>query len=61
MDNKTKTNCLAIASPGRDSASLVQDFRHYFSHTLGRDDYQDPPHYEFIALAMTLRDRLMAL
>ena len=60
MNNKTRTDGLAIAPPGRDSTSLVQDFQRYFSHTLGRDDYHNPPHYEFIALAMTLRDHLMA-
>jgi starch phosphorylase len=59
MNQTTRTAGLAIAPPGRDIDSLLQDFLQYFSHTLGRDHYQDPPHYEFIALAMTLRDRLM--
>ena len=59
MNNDTRTVGLAIAPPGKDTDSLLQDFLHYFSHTLGRDRYQDPPHYEFIAVAMTLRDRLM--
>ena len=44
---------------GLDSVSLTQDFQRYFSHTLGRDNYRTSPHYQFIALAMTLRDRLM--
>ncbi len=48
-----------LPSPGHDAKSLVQDFRRYFSHTLGRDSYSTSPHYQFIALAMTLRDRLM--
>ncbi len=39
--------------------SLAQDFRRYFSHTLGRDSYATSPHYQFVALAMTLRDHLM--
>jgi starch phosphorylase len=56
---KAKIDCFAIAPPGRDSDSLVRDFCNYFNHTLGRIHYQDPPHYEFMALAMTLRDRLM--
>ena len=60
MKEKTSTNCFTLAAPGRDRESLVQDFCNYFTHTLGRDDYHEPPHYEFIALAMTLRDRLMA-
>jgi starch phosphorylase len=60
IKDKTRTGCFAISAPGRDRDSLVQDFCNYFSHTLGRDSYREPPHYEFIALAMTLRDRLMA-
>jgi len=48
-----------LPPPGLDSESLTQDFQRYFSHTLGRDDYRTSPNYQFIALAMTLRDRLM--
>jgi len=59
MKEKTRTDCFTLAPPGRDRESLVRDFCNYFSHTLGRDSYHQPPHYEFIALAMTLRDRLM--
>ena len=60
MNHITINGCTAIAPPGRDSASLVRDFQQYFNHTLGRDSRHNSPHYEFIALAMTLRDRLMA-
>ena len=38
----------------------MRDFQQYFNHTLGRDSRHNSPHYEFVALAMTLRDRLMA-
>ena len=48
-----------LPPPGHDSKSLVQEFRRYFSHTLGRDSYHSSPRYQFIALAMTLRDHLM--
>ncbi len=48
-----------LPPPGLDSGSLAQDFQRYFSHTLGRDSYPTSPYYQFIALAMTLRDRLM--
>ena len=48
-----------LSPPGLDSVSLVQDFQRYFSRTLGRDSYRTSPYYQFIALAMTLRDRLM--
>ncbi len=59
---KTKPNgYLEIAPPGLDSTSLAQDFRQYFNHTLGRDSRRhNSPHYEYLSMAMTLRDRLMA-
>ncbi len=59
MKTQDRIEIAALAPPGHDSASLVHDFRRYFNHTLGRAHYQSSPHYEFIALAMTLRDRLM--
>lgn len=59
MTQKQKEEITALIAPGHDSDSLVSDFKHYFNHTLGRAHYQSSPHYEFIALAMTLRDRLM--
>jgi starch phosphorylase len=48
-----------LAALGMDSKSLVEDFRHYFSHTLGRDRYCNSPHYHYKALALTVRARLM--
>ena len=59
MSKHKKSVTEVLTPPGHDSASLVKDFRRYFSHTLGRNHYQSTPHYEYIALAMTLRDRLM--
>ena len=59
MSKHKKSETAVLTPPGHDSASLVKDFRRYFSHTLGRNHYQSTPHYEYIALAMTLRDRLM--
>lgn len=44
---------------GMDTKSLTEDFRHYFTHTLGRDRYCKSTHYHYKALAQTLRDRLM--
>ena len=60
MTKKAKNGLLELPPPGNDSTSLVQDIKRYFNHTLGRDGRRNAPHYEFIALAMTLRDRLMA-
>ncbi len=44
---------------GMDTASISADFKHYFSHYLGRDKYCDAPHYSYAALALSLRARLM--
>ncbi|MEJ2200662.1 MAG: glycogen/starch/alpha-glucan phosphorylase, partial [Desulfuromonadaceae bacterium] len=44
---------------GMDVFDLVEDFRHYYTYTLGRDRHCRSPHYAFHALVMTLRDRLM--
>lgn len=43
---------------GMDAKSIVADFRHYLSHTLGRDRHTKHTHYLYEALVMVLRDRL---
>jgi len=42
-----------------DVPGLARGFRHYFTHSLGRDKYCRSANYHYIALAMTVRDRLM--
>ncbi|MDH3327577.1 MAG: glycogen/starch/alpha-glucan family phosphorylase, partial [Gammaproteobacteria bacterium] len=44
---------------GMDAASLREDFRLYFNHTLGRDKHCQSNHYKYEALALTLRSRLL--
>jgi starch phosphorylase len=44
---------------GMDVHSLVEDFRRYYSHTLGRDRHCRSAHYAYQALVLSLRDRLM--
>ena len=39
--------------------ALIEDFRRYYTHTLGRDRYCRSVHYHYKALALTVRDRLM--
>ncbi|MHB1400028.1 MAG: glycogen/starch/alpha-glucan phosphorylase [Trichloromonadaceae bacterium] len=39
--------------------SLTEDFRRYYTLTLGRDKHCRSVHYAYEALALTLRDRLM--
>ncbi|HEY5994826.1 MAG TPA: glycogen/starch/alpha-glucan phosphorylase [Gallionellaceae bacterium] len=51
---------LGEASPlGMDAESVVRDFRHYFNHTLGREESNRSGHYLYNALALALRDRLV--
>ena len=42
-----------------DKAGLAEDFRRYFAITLGRDRDSRSAYYPYLALAITLRDRLM--
>jgi len=44
---------------GMDSASIKDDYRHYYSHYLGRDKNCLNMHYHYEALALSLRARLM--
>ena len=44
---------------GMDVLSLVEDFRHYYTHHLGRDRDSRSAHYAYRTLVLTLRDRLM--
>jgi starch phosphorylase len=42
-----------------DVAGITRGFRHYYTHSLGRDKYCSSAHYRYLALALTVRDRLM--
>ncbi|HXE47905.1 MAG TPA: glycogen/starch/alpha-glucan family phosphorylase, partial [Ramlibacter sp.] len=44
---------------GMDVLNLVNDFRRYYTHALGRDRNCRSAHYAYQALVMTLRERLM--
>jgi starch phosphorylase len=44
-----------------DNANLVKDLTRHFYYTLGRDKVGESRHYLFQALALTIRDRLVAL
>jgi starch phosphorylase len=56
-----------ITSPGlselpllpQDAASLIDDYRKYFTYTLGQNKYCHSVKYFYKALALTVRDRLM--
>lgn len=44
---------------GMDAESIVDDFRRYFSHTLGRDDPHFSSYQMYESMALALRDRLV--
>ena len=44
---------------GMDADSVVRDFKHYFNHTLGREEMGRAGHYLYTSLALALRDRLV--
>ncbi|HEX9023230.1 MAG TPA: glycogen/starch/alpha-glucan phosphorylase [Geobacteraceae bacterium] len=44
---------------GMDVLSLVNDFRRYYTYSLGRDRHSRSAHYAYQALVLTLRERLM--
>ena len=44
---------------GMDVLALVEDFRRYYTYTLGRDRHCRSSHYAYHALVLTLRDRLV--
>jgi starch phosphorylase len=44
---------------GMDVHSLVENFRDYYTHTLGRDRHCRSAHYAYQALVLSLRERLL--
>ena len=42
-----------------DTDSIREDFRHYFAFNLGRDKYCRSSYYLYLALSLTVRDRLI--
>jgi starch phosphorylase len=58
-ESNPNANVNGLPPLGMDGESIRQDFRHYYSHYLGRDKFCDSPHYPYAALALTVRARLM--
>lgn len=57
--SKPNSKLTDLSALGMDADSIAHDFKHYFSHTLGRDGSCRSTHYPYKALAMSIRDRLM--
>ncbi len=59
LKSKPVKDLTALPALGMDDKSITQGFRHYYSHTLGRDRNCKSTHYPYKALSLTIRDRLM--
>ncbi len=57
--SKPTAELYEIPPLGMDEAALAQDIRRFFSNFLGRDQHCRSTHYPYLALALSLRDRLM--
>lgn len=54
-----KADITILPKLGMDKKSFIADFKHYYSHRLGRDEHCRSPHYAYEALALTVSDRLV--
>src|SRR5210317_391125 len=59
LQHKFDASLTDLPSLGMDVHSMVEDFRRYYTHTLGRDRHSQSSHYAYQALVLSLRDRLM--
>ncbi len=59
LKSKPIKDLTSLPALGMDAKSITQGFRHYYSHTLGRDRNCKSTHYPYKALSLTIRDRLM--
>jgi starch phosphorylase len=65
MDNKQlkhsplSESLTDLPTLGMDILDLVNDFRRYYTHSLGRDRHCRSAHYAYQSLVLTLRERLL--
>jgi starch phosphorylase len=59
LQHKFDESLTDLPSLGMDVHSMVEDFRRYYTYTLGRDRHSQSSHYAYQALVLSLRDRLM--
>lgn len=57
--SKASTSLTALPPLGMDGKSIVEDFRRYFSRTLGRSEVNEAAYHVYTAFSMAWRDRLM--
>jgi glycogen phosphorylase len=54
-----KADITQLPELGMDKPDFIKDFKHYYSHRLGRDAYCRSPHYAYEALSLAISDRLV--
>lgn len=59
IQDRLNDDYFALPPLSMDAAGLANDFRHYYTHTFGRDGECQTAYYPYKALALALRDRLV--
>ena len=59
VQSQPKDRFFELPALPMDADGIARDFRHYYTHTLGRDRDCRSAYYPYKALAVALRDRLM--
>ena len=54
-----KSDITKLPKLGMDKKDITGDFKHYYSHRLGRDENCRSPHYAYEALSLTISDRVV--
>ncbi|MDD4914668.1 MAG: glycogen/starch/alpha-glucan phosphorylase [Methylococcales bacterium] len=54
-----KSDITKLPKLGLEKKSFIADFKHYYSHRLGRDEHCRSPHYAYEALSLAVSDRLV--
>ncbi|WP_031433573.1 glycogen/starch/alpha-glucan phosphorylase [Methylomarinum vadi] len=54
-----KSDITKLPKLGMSKKDFIDDFKHYYSHRLGRDENCRSPHYAYEALSLAISDRLV--
>ena len=54
-----KADIASLPKLGLEKKHFIADFKHYYSHRLGRDEHCRSPHYAYEALSLAVSDRLV--
>ena len=54
-----KSDITKLPKLGLEKKHFIADFKHYYSHRLGRDEHCRSPHYAYEALSLAISDRLV--